>query len=811
MTNNKINQFRKIPPFNSIILLVFVFSINFCFGQDKIINKIKTYNDEGNYQKAIKQIKKYQDKKYDTLNYNYLISLADYYCIPKNTEYSPFKAISIVKDINCAKVSAEILGIYFKDNQDCNLVLKNKNDRYVSLYFEIIYNSNDLDTLKSFYTDFKSYSEYKNKVYQKIALISFNKAKQTNSKSELLNFQRDYSNTSFASEAAVLIEEIDYESATSTNTIESYTGFLKNYPKTNKRNKILPKLEALKWQECVTLNTKTSYQTFINDFPNSTKIEEAKMMLSKFVDVFNLKRINSFSTLSNEKQMFKPFKISNGKIEHPRLTLLKISQNGKIALAATSFANGFNRDESDNIARLIDLTDGAIIFEFPYVSLSNYFFNSDDSKLFYYDNKIIKQINLNSFDITNLFKLESTAYNFQYMFLEKNIIHFSQDQYQSSGRKFLHYTYDLTTAKKDLEIFYHQFNSYDGNIQEEFSAFSGSTEEKLLKLKLSYGDDIKIKPLTKNSTNEYLILKFPNLFVIKNGEFIFDNRIYIKETDRVTNEVNNKRVEPVRSGWYNKEIQLTDNNRIVFTAKKSLFILQLGSEDGFFPNNEITVTQVDPFEINIPSNDGFMFAQLDEKTNRLYYQIDIGNGCDYDDDNEIYVYNYSNKFSSSKKGIQAIIKNKLDEIDKSLSSFYNAHINSEVIKNQPLESDKDKYNRVRDIYLKMNPAFNKIQDSLFYSLNEIVKDSIKIVQYDPVKVFKTSNYNVENEYWRLVINNPFNGKNISLIYNQSKADAKFNLSNNFSNILLEVKYYFNLINLSDILDCLFVIETNMGS
>lgn len=796
MTSYKIKQFRQIPPFKSLILLVFVFSINFCFGQDKIINKIKSYNEEGNYQKSVEQIKKYQDKKNDTLNYNYLIALADYYCITENNKYNPFKAISIVKDINCEKITAENLGIYFKDNQDCNLVLKNKNDIYVGLYFEIIHKSNDLDSLKSFYTDFKSYTEYKDKIYQKITLIRFNNAKQSNSKSELLEFQKEFANTSFASEAAVLIEEIDYESATSANTIESYASFLKNYPQTNKRNKILSKLEALKWQECVTINTKTSYQTFINEFPNSTKLQEAKMMLSKFVDVFNLKAINSFTTLSNQKQMFKPFKISNGKIEHPKLTLLKISQNGKIALAITSFANGGNRIKSDNIARLIDLTDGAIIFEFPYEGFSNYFFNSDDSKLFYFDNKFIKQLDLSSYELTNLFEVESNAYNFQYMCLEKNTIHFCQDQYESPRKKFLHYTYDLTTAKKDLEVFYEFDYSVRGDIQKEFSDFSGSTEEKLLKLKLIYGDDIKIKPLTKNSTNDYLILKFPNLFVIKNGVFTFGNSISIKETDRVTNEVKNKHFELKRNGWYNKVIQLTDNNRIVFTGQKSLFILQLGSEDGFFPNNEITVTQVDPFEINISTNDGFMFAQLDEKTNRLYYQIDIGYGCDYNDDNEIYVYNYSNKFSSSKKVIQAIIKNKLDEIDKSLSSFYNAHINSEAIKNQPLESDNEKYLRVRNIYLKMKPTFNKIQDSLFYSLNEIVKDSIKMVKYDPVKVFITSNYNVDNEYWRLAIKNPFNGKNFSLIYNESKADAKLNLSNNFSNILLEVKYYFNLISLS---------------
>jgi len=795
MTNNKINQFRQIPPFKSLLLLVFVFSINFCFAQDKIIKEIKTYNEEGNYQKAVKQIKKYQDKKYDTLNCNYLISLADYYCIPQNNEYSPFKAISIVKDINCAKIASESQSIYFKDNQDWNAIIKGKKDKYVGLYFEIIYNSNDLDSLKSFYTDFKSYNEYKDKVYQKIALISFNKAKQSNSKSELLKFQKEFANTSFASEAKILIEAIDYDIATSTNSIESYTAFLKNHPQTIKRNIILSKLETLKWQECVTLNTQISYQTFINDFPQSTKLQEAKMMLSKFVDVFNLEAINSFYTLSNDKQMFEPFKISNGKLEHSRLTLLKISHNGKTALAVTSFANGVNRIASDNIARLIDLTDGAIFFEFPYVSLSNYFFNSDDTKLFYYDNKFIKQLDLNSFNITNLFEIESKAHNFQYMCLEKNIIHFCQDQYESPNKKMLHYTYDLISTKKDLHQFYEFDYSIRGDLQKEFNSISGSTKDKLLILKLIYGDKIIIKPLNKNSTNEFLILNFPNLFVIKNGVFTYSNSISIKKTDKVTNEVKNEYFE-LNRGWYNKEIQLTDNNRIVFTAKKSLFILQLGSEDGFFPNDEIKTNQVDPFEINISTNDGFMFAQLNEKTGKLFYQVDIGYGCDYDKSDEIYVFNYSNKLSSSKKGMQAIIKNKLDEIDKSLSGFYNAHINSETIKNQPLESDSEKYLRVRNIYLKMDPTFNKIQDSLFYSLNEIVKDSIKMVKYDPVKVFITSNYNVDNEYWRLAIKNPFNGKNFSLIYNQTKADAKLNLSNNFSNILLEVKYYFNLISLS---------------
>lgn len=802
MPKNTINQLRQIVAFKNLILLVFVFSINFCFAQDKIINNIKTYNEEGNYRKAVALIEKYQEKKYDKLNYNYLISLADYYCIPGNNEYNPFKAISLVKDINCEKISNEILGIYFKEIQDCNLVLKNKNDRYVSLYFEIIYNSNDIDSLKSFYTDFKSYNEYSDQVFQKIALISFNKAKQSNSKSELLKFQEEFENTPFASEAKSLIEVIDYESAISTNTIESYTGFLKNYPQTNKRDKILPLLEALKWQECVSLNTKTSYQTFINEFPNSTKLQEANMMLSKFVDVHNLKAINSFTTVSNEKQRLRLFKISHGKLEYPSLRLLKISHDGKTALAIDANSK---YDGSKNTARLIDLTDGAIIFDFTYVDFSNYFFNSDDSKLFYYDNKFIKQIDLNSFEITNLFEIERNKYttNFQYMCIEKNTIHFCQEQKESPRNKYLHHTYDLSTTKKDLEVFYDLDWSVRSDIQKAFSAFTGTTEEKLLKLKIIYRtedvyrDDLIIKPLTENSTNEFLLLHFPLIMVIKNGEFIYKENITVYKTDIVTNEIkpdydyrdNNSCPKPV----------ITENNEIVYISEDALYILPLGTNEGTFLNNEIIKTKhIDPFKIEMPTRLGapdFLFAELDCKAGKLYYQVDK-KGSTPSLDNTVFVHNYNSLHELNNAQMKLKIDYELKEIDKELYAYYSSYINPETIKNQPLESDREKYLRLRNVYLKKNPTFNAIQDSLFYSINEIVKDSIKIVNHDPVKVFIASNYNLDNEFWRLPIKNPFNGKNFSIIYNQPIADAKLNLSQNFSEILVEVKYYFNLISLS---------------
>ena len=113
-----------------LLILFFVYSFNIGFGQTNILNKINTYNEKGDYQKSLKQIKKYIDEKHDTLNCYYLICLADYYCIPNSNEYNPVKSNSIIDNINCEKLNAEPLGISFKNKQECLHLIKAKKDKY---------------------------------------------------------------------------------------------------------------------------------------------------------------------------------------------------------------------------------------------------------------------------------------------------------------------------------------------------------------------------------------------------------------------------------------------------------------------------------------------------------------------------------------------------------------------------------------------------------------------------------------------------------------------------------------------------------
>lgn len=739
--------------------IFFVFISNFGFSQNKILNNIKTYNEEGNYQKSLKQILKYKDKNYDTLNCNYLICLSDYYSIVNNNEYNPLKAFLILNNLKCEKVISENFGIFFKDIQECNSEIKSKRDKYINLYYNIVIKSNNLDSLKSFKKEFENYNELTNKISQKIITV---------------------------------VEQIDYDNAIKLNTIESYLYFLKFYSKSSKAPLIRSNLENLSWEKCLQTNTKESYQSFIRNFPLSIKLKEATAKLKNFVDTFDLNKIMSSTTIGDKKQVFNSFAFSK---KQQKFTFLKISNNGKIALVITN-AGGGNRFESDNIGHIVDLNNGTIIFEFPYLTISDYFFNPEDSKLFYCDNKFIKQLDLEKFEISNLFELESSGgYSFTNVVLDKNVIHVCQDKYEYPRKKILHYSYDLTTTKKDLEVFYEYEYSIRNDIQKQYNFISGNNDQKLLMLKLINGDYIKIKPLTKDSKDEYLILNFPNVFILKSGQFVSNSTIQLFETNKITKEITSISNEINDERLFNKEIQLTDNNRIVFTTRNSLYVLQLFSNDGSINYEELKTYQLDPFEISIPSNDRFLFVNLNENTGNLYYQIYIGHGCGSDD--EIYIYDIENKLiSKEQEPLKVKIIGQLKEIDNTLFNYYNSYINIETIKNQPLESDIEKYARIKDINNKITPKFIFKQDSLFNILNKSIEEAVLINKYESEKLFNVKYYDQKIEAWKLVFKNPYDGKDFSLIYPQSKTEAKSNLNSKFSNINIEVNYYFNLLSLA---------------
>jgi len=525
------------------------------------------------------------------------------------------------------------------------------------------------------------------------------------------------------------------------------------------------------------------------------------LKISRFDYIFDFSKINAFRTISDHEMMFEPCKLENGNIEKPSLAFLAISNNGRIALAINKkfVGSGYSSYDTKK-AYLINLLDGFIFYAFDYESIANYFFDANDTKLFYFDNKFIKQLDLASLEITNLFELETIGYSINNVFLDHNTIHVCQDQYESPRNKILHYTYDLLTSKKEIEYFYEFDYSIRNNIQKEFKFISGSTDQKLLMLKLIHGPNIQIKPITSKSKDEYIILNFPDVFILQNGNFVLAKSLQLYKTDKTTNEIkryNYDRRDNINNNVYNK-IQLTNDNAIVFAADKSLFVLKLDTAN--YKSSEeywnITTEQLDPMEIQINTNDRYMFAHLDSKSDKLFYQVDIGYGCEYGDA-EINVFDFKNNLHKNEKDVMkdSMLKH-LKKIDETLYSIYNSYINTETLKNQQLESGVEKYVRVRDINSKFNSVFINKKDSLYQIINKIIEDSIKVYKYEAAYTFNVQNYDLTAEVWRLVFKNPYNGKDFSLIYPQSKSEAKLNLSHKFLNVNIEVKFYFNLISLA---------------
>lgn len=493
-----------------------------------------------------------------------------------------------------------------------------------------------------------------------------------------------------------------------------------------------------------------------------------------FIPEFNLSNINSYTTLSIGKQFFRPYKFINGVKEFPKTYMSEISHNGKFAIASGDWRAAY--EESQRLY-FIDLTDGKIFYEYKFQGIKDYFFSPDDSLIYFYENNLVKTIDLKSYQINTIFKIDKELFEKVNLYLSNNDIHLSSIY----NGTIIHYTFNLLNKKLDFEIFnLPQYDSYGKDIIKEFAYYQGTTEDKLLKIKLIQGSAVQIKPLSKYSKDEFLIFSCPQLYVIKNGVIILNTNLSIYKSNKITNEI--KEIYNFRppTGF------LTDDYQVIINSQESpsngsLYVLNLGSTEGFSKYEDIKTTFVNPFEIHSQA----IFSKTNNITGKLYYQYD----------NEIFVTDYKNisninEQTSSKSGFVLLI----EKNDQKLSNYLGTYLNSETLKNQPLESDNEKYLRVKKLYESKLPDLISLQDSLISNFNMLLLESIHEYKFQPSNIFNISNYDINNEYWKLNFKNPFGGNDFSIIYDQSKADAKIDLANNFSNISLIVKYYFNPLN-----------------
>ena len=782
-------EFCHHPPLIRLILLAYFSGSSLCFSQIKIIEKIQILNNSGNYQESLKQILKYRDKDFDTSSSNYLLSCADYYCIDQNPEYNPYKAIWLINKINCEQILSESSEYYFKNSQECLTLVKAKKDTYVRLYYESVLKSNNLRILKSFTEEFSSYKVLSSQISDRIAEIIFLNAKNSKSRDALIKFKNEFPNSYYVYEAISIIEELDYKTAVASNTIESYTLFLKTYPRSTFNVIITSNLEPLAWEKSLMTNTKESFLSFIKDFPNSIKLPEAKLKINSFVNVVNLANYNAAITLFHDEKVY--YESSR------KFSLLSISNNGKIGLASGLYP----QDIPNNVAYLVNLLDGVDFFRFSFDAPGYSCFSSNDSLLFYCDNNFLKQLDLTSLEIKVLFELKkfTGSQSFYRLYQDHNLVHFMAGQTNSNYPDLYtlnHYTYNPRTAETKTKLSILDLKcANDRDIKSDFELIPGDTKQKMLMLKLIHGNGILIQPLTRDSENSFIILQFPQVYILENGRFTLDKTIRLTKTNKNLPRIwDNIDISPDIYRDHNNlhVFQFTKNHQIVLSVDNSIYIFELNSEyndefavgDEEITSDNIGLHQHDPEEIKI--HGAVIFAHLDESEGNLIYQT-----SDYRGPSD--VYEYTRKMYDLEWTLGNYSKVDLLSMDEYLSNFYDSHINKSILKNMPFESNTEKYLRIKEIDSTIKPILISKRDSLYSFVNQRIIDSIKVIKFNPRSIFNIQHYNEETETWRLVFDNPYSGKDFSIFYPLSKPESKLYLENKFANFDINVSFYFNLI------------------
>lgn len=184
-----------------------------------------------------------------------------------------------------------------------------------------------------------------------------------------------------------------------------------------------------------------------------------------------------------------------------------------------------------------------------------------------------------------------------------------------------------------------------------------------------------------------------------------------------------------------------------------------------------------------------MYYDYNHFKNKLYYQTS-GDRANNFGNKELFIHTINNK----KEAINSndVIYNRLKIADNILTDFYNYNINKTSLINLPFESDIDKYNRLFAIDSIISQRFLKLKDSLFFDINKLIYDSIRVVSYNSNYVFNILNYDETDQFWRILLKNPFNNEYYSFNYQQSLNDAKISFKNKYTNISISVTYCYNL-------------------
>jgi hypothetical protein len=833
-----------------IMQLFFILS-NSLSGQDKILSLLKKSNEDGDYQKSREKIALYKSKNYDTTKFDFLVSLADYHSIFNNTEYDPFRSLTIVNNINCENIFYDRESLYFEGDKTCSVFLEYRKEIFSAKCIEVIKKTDDIKTLESFKRSYIVTIQVRDNIDEKLIGIHFNSAKISNSKEKLLKFIGDYPSSIFENEAKKIIEDLDYLVVCKNNTKESYISFLSAYPNSQyfltikdklekiefdntlavgtlaafsvfinaypgskNSDEIIKKMEDLSWNECLRINSPSAFREFTVKYPNSKNLIEAKQRLTELERLFDIGLSRSVISLAKNKNEIIPYILSKGKVLTVDCEILLISKKNKVALGIKSSNIGEGGQEAQvKVGYILSLIDGIVLFEFKYITISNCVLNDDEGMLYYHDDGFVKVIDLKEFSVSSIFEVEVSesnrySYNNQSkknLYLDDSLnLNFCFDASHPTEwpqRRIFHIVFNTVTKNKKIIVFDGFPSAIRGDLQKEYSFLSGSHRTKLEFLKVVYGDNFQFKLLNKNSKQDYLVINFPEIMILQNDRFTHAQRFNFFRIDSVTKEMKpfkiDRSVNAYGHGGF-QQIQLTQKNRLLFADKSSVFILDLSKKLEILTMNDIQINQINPLEIKTDkiskySDPNYIvkFAYFDEQSLNIFIDLKNDRPC-----LNHLIYNVKEYFSSTKSSkLQSDLLTKMRTMDSILFQQYDAVINKKIIENVPFENDIEKYERICVLDSQNNRFHRRVYDSLVSCIQKIIIDSMVTFQYKTEIVFSLKNYNRTTQAWRLPFENPYGGKDFALFYDQPLEVARAHHASNYSNMTISVTYYFNLISL----------------
>ena len=704
-------------------------------------------------------------------------------------------------------------------------------EKIVSVNYNRVKDSKSKEALERFLELFGE-SKFADQVRVLIEELDFETIKASQDLESFELFLEKYPQTKYTDLINSFKETIVYNEAIAENSLSTFDAFLKEFPFSNKIDAVNTKIERIRWDECVTGNLKRLYSNFIEEFPNSEYVQTAKSALDS-LEVLVSSEFKYDLALSRSLPRWSASKQIMNVGSH-----LFVGMNDQSTYALA-------RDNETETGTIVAAVDGSVLFDFPMTAEAVFAFSEKGNKLYFLDNSVLQVLDLETHEFKNLLQLPSEITDgipgldlaMSHIFEEDGIVHIG---FRMPERFTLtesdmpniiyHLSYNTVNGKENYEFLInppvcpwrsgcYELEGWPASDQpwlnNKFDNLEGSFEQKIIKLKVLCGNGIRVHPTEKGDGEEYLILDWTckddynppmeynrPMMIWKVGRdgMSYIGTVRLQKTDHFTGLVSD--IDYWKSG--RNSFWSSDNFDLCILQERELFHLSLFKDKEEDSLSAIELNHVDPRSFAQHQVGGRVgFVHLDNTSKKLYCQKEIPHfyptvfgSAHRGYPLETSVQDFEPQKEQNSLALQDTMKRILNDLDSIGSLKYESFFPLEVLLSQPLETRKEKYYRLKHLFKDSTPLLSQLHDSLFSSLISLSNASRQTLIYDAKEVFDYNEYDLTNEAWRLVFTNRFNGSDFSFNYAQPRELAKKSISDEFSEMKIEVEYYFCPISMS---------------